>query len=303
MDVQNTCALLERHGVELKKALGQNFLTDEDVCKHIAESCGADKTCGVLEIGPGAGALTRQLAQIAGKVVSLELDTRLLPVLRDSLSGLSNVTVVCGDALAEDIPALVQERILPLRPLVCANLPYQITTPAVLRLLGCRRFQAVCVMVQREAALRLAAAPGSPEYNESSVYCSYYSDPKILFDVPRECFTPRPHVTSAVIRFDTKPQPEGLDEKLYFRIVRAAFGERRKKFATNLSRVLGGERGVWEERLESLGFPRDVRGERLSADDFARLARISPDLLRYPTDGRVPVGGEPSAGGSLSDDI
>ena len=273
MDAENTRALLERHSAGLKKSLGQNFLTDDSVAERIAAASGADADCGVLEIGPGAGALTAHLARRAGRVAAVEIDRSMLPVLGETLAEYGNVTVIHGDAVTADLGAIVRGHLAPLRPIVCANLPYQITTQAVRRLLASRLFESVTVMVQREAALRFAAAPRSAAYNETSMLCSYFSVPEILFDVPPGCFSPPPHVMSTVIRFDMRPAPADFGDELFIRLARAAFGERRKKFSANLARAFGGGRDEWEDRLESLGFPRDVRGERLSAEDMAALAR------------------------------
>ncbi len=262
-----------RPAVRPRHDLGQNFLTDETVARRIAESCGADRTCGVLEIGPGEGALTRKLALLAGKVAAIELDARLLPVLEAALGHLTNVEVVQGDALAVDLAAFTAEHLAGLTPIVCANLPYQITTPMVERLLESRLFSRVCVMVQREAALRLTASPASPQWNESSLCCSYYAEGRMLFDVDRTCFTPAPHVTSSVVFFSARPRPEGVEDALARKLMRAAFRERRKKFSSGLVQIFGGEKNLWEQRLVSLGFPADVRGERFSAEDIVRLAR------------------------------
>lgn len=277
MDAGCTRELLGRHSVGLKHALGQNFLVDEGVARRIAEASGADRASGVVEIGAGAGALTAQLAAVAGRVVTIEIDRRLEPVLRESLSDAENVEFIFRDAMKVDFAAVVRERIAPLRAVACANLPYQVTTPAVRRLVSSRLFGSVCVMVQLEAARRFAAAPGDAEYNETSAFCAYYSKPELLFEVPANCFEPRPHVTSAVIRFDAKPAPEGgeVEDAEVLRLMRAAFSERRKKFAACLARATGSARERWEELLVGLGFPCDVRGERLGADDFARLARLA----------------------------
>ena len=262
-----------RPAVKPRHDLGQNFLNDESVARRIAESCGADKTCGVLEIGPGEGALTRKLALLAGKVAAIELDSRLLPVLEASLGHLANVEIVPGDALTVDLAAFTAEHLAGLEPLVCANLPYQITTPICERLLASRLFSRVCVMVQREAALRLTASVGDPQWNESSLCCSYFAEGEILFDVDRSCFSPMPHVTSSVVRFTRRPMPEGVEDTLARKLMRAAFSERRKKFSSCLAKTIGGEKEVWEERFRALGFPADVRGERFSAEDIVRLAR------------------------------
>ena len=203
-DIQS---LPNRHGFHFSKAMGQNFLIDAAVPQAIAEGCGADESCAVLEIGPGIGCLTAQLARRAGKVAAVELDKRLPPVLEETLAEYDNVHVISGDILKLDIPALVQEEFGTLRPLVCANLPYNITTPVLSALIDSGCFESLTVMIQKEVAQRICAAPGTGDYGAFSVYMQFHTEPEILFDVPPHCFTPQPKVTSAVLRCRVRRAP------------------------------------------------------------------------------------------------
>ena len=236
-DMRELRPLLERHGFRTSKAKGQNFLIKSWVPREIAEAAGVEEDCGVLEVGPGVGPLTQALCQNAGKVVAVEVDRALEPILAETMTGYDNFTLVLGDVLKTDLPALVREHFTGLRPMACANLPYYITTPILSALLESRCFESVTVMVQKEVAQRICAAPGGKEYGAFSVLCQYYGDPEILFDVPPECFYPRPKVTSAVVtlRCRTAPPCSIFDEKLFFRVVRASFAQRRKTLANGLS--------------------------------------------------------------------
>ena len=189
-DIREVKALLSRHGFHFSKSLGQNFLIADWVPRDIAAAGGGDKACGVLEIGPGIGCLTRELCGRAAKVVSVELDPALPPVLAETMADAENFTLISGDVLQLDIPRLVDGHFQGLTPLVCANLPYNAATPILGALVEAKRFEAITVMVQREAALRLAAKPGTGDYGALSVYMQYHTQPEILFDVPPECFLP-----------------------------------------------------------------------------------------------------------------
>lgn len=269
-------ALLNRHGFHFSKAMGQNFLIEAAVPQAIAEGSGAAEDCGVLEIGPGIGCLTAQLAQRADKVVAVELDKRLPPVLEETLAEYSNVTVLSGDILKLNVPALVQEHFSGLRPLVCANLPYNITTPVLSALIDSGCFACLTVMIQKEVAQRICAAPGTADYGAFSVYMQFHTQPEILFDVPPDCFTPQPKVTSAVLRCPvrTVPPVDVADEAFFFRVVRAAFAMRRKTLINGLSAAFGGQPPKPEllNLLESCGFSATVRGETLGLEEFARLS-------------------------------
>ena len=268
-------ALLARHGFHFSKAKGQNFLIAPWVPASIAEESGVDSTAGVLEIGPGIGPLTQQLCLRAGKVCAVEVDTRLEPILRQTLEGFDNLDILWGDILKQDIPALVRERFPGLRPMACANLPYYITSPILTALLEADCFESVTVMVQKEVAQRISAAPGSADYSAFTVFCQYYAEPALLFDVPAHCFLPQPKVTSAVIQLKVRKKREWdiLDENIFFRTVRASFAMRRKKLSNGLASGFPelGKNGA-SEVIAQAGFDANVRGETLSIPEFARIA-------------------------------
>jgi len=229
--------LLESYGFHFSKAKGQNFLVAPWVPEAIAREAGVDGSAGVLEIGPGIGSLTQQLCMLAGKVCAVEVDERLKPILQKTLADFSNVEVVFGDAMKMDLPRLVAEKFPGLRPMACANLPYYITTPILAALLEGECFSSVTVMVQREVAQRIAAAPGTPEYGAFSILCQYYAQPEELFQVGPECFQPRPKVTSSVVKLTLREQrPWDIPDKdLFFKTVRASFNMRRKKLSNGLA--------------------------------------------------------------------
>ena len=275
-NIQDIKALLARHGFRFSKSMGQNFLIESWVPRDIAEASGAGPGTGVLEVGPGIGPLTRELARRADRVVSVELDRSLLPILAETLAGCPNAQVCPGDILKTDIPGLVLERFAGLTPLACANLPYNITTPAITALIEAGCFASITVMIQREVARRICAAPGTADYGAFSVFCQYYTRPELLFDVPPECFLPAPKVTSSVLRMvPCPPPPEVDDEAHFFRVVRAAFAQRRKTLVNSLSAVLGTQLSKEElvSRVLSCGLPENIRGERLSISDFAALSK------------------------------
>lgn len=276
-DVNQIKALLARHGFRFSKSMGQNFLIEPWVPRDIAAASGAGQETGVLEVGPGIGPLTRELSQLAGKVVSVELDRSLLPILKETLADRDNVEIVSGDILKTDIPALVLEKFAGLTPIACANLPYNITTPAITALLESGCFQSITVMIQREVARRICAQPGTGDYGAFSVYCQVYAKTELLFDVPPECFIPAPKVTSSVLRLSPRPLPEEIgDPVAFFRVVKAAFAQRRKTLLNALSAVYGGQFSKQELQaiLQRCGLPGDIRGERLDIPQFAALARV-----------------------------
>ena len=269
-------SLLSRHGFRFSKSMGQNFLIQGWVPDGLVEGAGVSRENGVLEVGPGIGPLTVRLARAAAKVVAVELDRSLLPVLDETLAGLDNVEVLSGDILKLDIGALVEEKFPGLTPMACANLPYNITTPVLTALIDSGRFSRITVMIQREVARRICAAPGTPDYGAFSVYCQVHAGTELLFDVPPDCFLPAPKVTSSVLRLTPRPLPAELeDEAFFFRVVRAAFAQRRKTLLNALGAAFGGQ--VSKEELAGLlagcGLPPDVRGERLGIPEFAALAR------------------------------
>lgn len=272
-------ALLARHGFHFSKSKGQNFLIDRAVPRAIAEASGADKTNGVLEIGPGVGALSSELCRRAGRVVAVELDTALLPILDETMADFDNFSVVSADVLKLDLPALVRERFGGLTPIVCANLPYNITTPALTALIEAKCFGSLTVLIQREVAQRLCAAPGTAAYGAFSVFMQYYTEPELCFEVPPEKFIPRPKVTSAVLRAEMRREPPVAvaDEAYFFRTVYAAFALRRKTLVNSLTTAFG---ALGKDKLAQLvvscGLDANVRGERLGLEEFARLS----DALR-----------------------
>lgn len=267
--------LLEAHGFHFSRAKGQNFLIAPWVPQSIAEKAGVDKDAGVLEIGPGIGSLTQQLCLRAGKVCAVEVDGRLKPILEKTVGEFSNLEIVWDDVLKQDIPALVKERFGELRPMACANLPYYITSPILSALLEAECFDSVTVMVQKEVAQRIAAAPGSPDYSAFTVFCQYYAQPELLFEVPAHCFLPQPKVTSAVIQLQVRKEKpwEVVDEDIFFRTVRGSFAMRRKKLSNGLAAAFPelGKTGAGEV-IRRAGFPESLRGETLSIPEFGRIA-------------------------------
>ncbi len=268
--------LLSRHSFNFSKAMGQNFLIADWVPERMALLSGADKESGVLEIGPGLGVLTEQLAGRALGVVSLELDGTLLPVLQETLAGYENIDIRHADALKTDLPLLMRKAFPDRTVLACACLPYNITTPAIAALIGAGVFKRITVMVQKEAAERLCARPGTPDYSEFTVFVNYYTRPKILFDVPSDCFYPKPKVNSAAVGmdvYDEKPVTP-LDEALFFRVVRASFAQRRKTLLNGLSAGFSGEftRQTMMEILTQCALDEKVRGETLGVAEFARIS-------------------------------
>jgi len=275
-DIEVMKPLLAVHGFHFSKAKGQNFLIAPWVPESIARESGVEKDVGVLEIGPGIGPLTQQLSLRAGKVCAVEVDERLKPILDITLEGCDNVEILWGDVLKQNIPALVNEKLGSLRPMACANLPYYITSPILTALLEAECFEAVTVMVQKEVAQRIAAQPGTADYGAFSVFCQYYAQPELLFDVPPHCFLPQPKVTSAVVTLRVRQErPWDIDDPaLFFRVVRASFAMRRKKLSNGLASGFPelGKRGA-EEVLSACGFDANVRGETLGIPEFAAIAR------------------------------
>ena len=266
-------ALLERHGFHFSKAMGQNFLIESWVPRDIADSCGADKSTGVLEIGPGIGPLTQQLARRAGKMVSVELDARLYPVLRETMRGADNFTLIEGDAMKLDFAHVVQEHFSGLRPILCANLPYNITTPVLTKCVESRCFDSLTVLIQKEVALRICAEAGTAEYGAFTVLMQYYTAPQMLFTVPASCFLPAPKVTSAVIHCPVRKTPpvEVVSESALWRTVKAAFALRRKTLVNSMQTGYQLPKERLAEIVTACGLSPTVRGERLTLEDFARL--------------------------------
>jgi 16S rRNA (adenine1518-N6/adenine1519-N6)-dimethyltransferase len=270
--------LLDRFGFRFSKDLGQNFLIDSQVPCQIAASCGAGQEDGVIEIGPGFGVLTNELAKQAQKVVAIEIDDRLIPILGHTLAEHNNVEVVHQDVLKTDLKGLIEEKFGGKQVYVCANLPYYITTPIIMALLEQQLpIHSITVMVQKEVAQRLCAEPGSKDAGAISLAVSYYTEPEILFDVDKTCFMPSPKVDSTVMRLKLREKPavQVENEKLFFQLIKGAFAQRRKTFANSLS---SSGYGISKERiyeaLDQMGLPQNIRGERLTLENFAEMTQI-----------------------------
>ena len=281
-DIHTMKPLLAEHGFHFSKAKGQNFLIADWVPRQIAEDAGVDSTAGVLEIGPGIGPLTQQLCLRAGKVCAVELDKRLEPILQLTVGEFDNLEIIWDDVLKRDIAALVAQQFPGLRPMACANLPYYITSPILTALLEAKCFDSVTVMVQKEVAQRIAAKPGTADYSAFTIFCQYYAQPEILFDVPAGCFLPQPKVTSAVISLRTRKDMNwGVrDEKIFFKTVRASFAMRRKTLQNGLASGFPqlGKDGA-AQVLESCGLSPTVRGETLSLEKFVEISNAIADRL------------------------
>lgn len=265
--------LLRRHGFRFSKSMGQNFLIDPDIPYHIAEASGADAHCGVLEIGPGIGPLTQQLAQRAGRVVAIELDTALLPILQETMAEYDNVTIRHGDILKQNLPELVAEVFDGLTPMVCANLPYNITTPVLTALVDIPAIESITVLIQKEAAQRLTSAKGSAD-GAFPLRLQYEMETECLFDVPPEKFLPAPKVTSTVLRCVRRKEPPVAvrDEAFFFRVIKGAFLLRRKTLSNSLSAALPGwDKAAIADAIAVCGLPASVRGEALTLTEFAAL--------------------------------
>jgi len=268
-------ALLARHNFRFSKSLGQNFIINPSVCPRIAEEGGAAPGTGVIEIGAGIGVLTVELSRRCKKVVCIELDRRLEPVLAETLADCGNVTVVYGDVLEVNLAELIQREFAGMEVVVCANLPYYITSPIVMGLLEQRLpIRSITVMVQKEAAARITAPMPSRQAGAITAAVAYYAEPKQLFSVSRGSFLPAPNVDSAVIRLDLRREPplRLTDEARFFRVVRGAFAQRRKTIANSLSSSLGLDKQQVIRCLEAAGVPPGVRAEQLSLEELGRIA-------------------------------
>ena len=267
--------VLSRHGFSFSKGLGQNFLINPTVCPRMAEMGNAKPGWGIIEIGAGVGVLTAELARRADKVVCIEIDSRLLPVLDETLAEFDNIKIVNEDVLKVDLHRLIEQEFAGMPVAVCANLPYYITSPIIMNLLEAHLpIASLTVMVQKEAAARLCAEPCSREVGAVSIAVRYYSDPKILFQVSRGSFLPAPDVDSTVIRLDVRDRPpvEVGSEEQFFKVVRAAFSQRRKTLPNTLSAGLGIPKAQAIEMLEKAGIPTNLRAEQLTLDQFALLS-------------------------------
>lgn len=274
-DIGTIKEILSRHGFTFSKSLGQNFLINPSVCPRMAEYSGADSGVGVIEIGPGIGVLTNELCKLADKVVAIELDKRLLPVLEETLGEYDNLKVVNADVLELDLHKLIKEEFDGMEVVVCANLPYYITSPVIMKLLEEKLpVKAITVMVQKEAAQRICAEVGSRQSGAVTVAVNFYAKPEMLFGVSAGSFMPAPKVDSAVIRLNVLPNsPVTVDnEKTFFAVVKAAFSQRRKILANSLSSGLSLDKAKVFEILRECGIPENIRAEKLSLQNFADIA-------------------------------
>ncbi|MBQ8974979.1 MAG: 16S rRNA (adenine(1518)-N(6)/adenine(1519)-N(6))-dimethyltransferase RsmA [Oscillospiraceae bacterium] len=268
--------LLDRYGFRFSKSMGQNFLIDASVPERIVAMSGINRSFGVLEIGPGIGALTQRLCESAGRVTAVELDRSLEPLLRETLGQYDNLSVVFADVMKTDIKALLREKMPDMPYAVCANLPYNITTPVLTKLIDSGCFESLTVMVQREVARRICASAGDGDYGAFSVYIAYHTQPELLFDVPPSCFMPQPKVYSSVIKLTPRREKavQLTDERMFFRVVRAAFAQRRKTLVNALGSGFSNEltKRQIAEAMEKCGLEPSVRGEKLSVEQFAELS-------------------------------
>jgi len=288
-NAKRTISLLQEYGFKFSKSMGQNFLVDENIPEKIVAESGIDNTCGVVEIGPGPGALTVVLGRVASRVLAIELDWRLVPILEDVLDDLPNVDVIQGDVMKMDIAQLVGEKMPDMRLHVCSNLPYNITTPVITKLIDSGAFETITVMVQREVGRRMSAAPGRPEYGAFTVFLNYHTESvKSLFDVPPECFMPRPSVYSSVVTMKTRQSkllgPD--DEIMFFSVVRAAFAQRRKMLLNALHSAFGNElsKEAIADIISECGFSTSIRGETLGVPEFIKLAAGFTGSSKVATD-------------------
>ena len=271
-NINDIRAVLSANGFTFSKSMGQNFLTAAWVPERIADECGAGAGVCALEIGPGIGCLTEKLCERAERVIAVELDKRLIPVLAQTLAGRDNLSVINSDVMALDLNSL---DFAGLRPIVAANLPYNITSPVITKLLGSGLFSSVTVMVQREVADRICAEPKTADYGAFTLFCRYKAECRKLFNVPSSCFEPRPKVESAVVRMDMREKPPvSIDEKALFRVIRAAFNQRRKTLANALSSGLSElDKEKIKAAIEKAGLSPTARGEELSLEKFAALTQ------------------------------
>ncbi len=273
--------LLSRHGFTFSKALGQNFLVNPVICPKIAEMGNAAKGFGIIEIGAGVGVLTHELAKRADKVVTVEIDSRLIPVLEETLAEHDNVSIINADVMKTDLRSLIDSSFQGLEAAVCANLPYYITSPVIMYLLESRLpVRSITVMVQKEAGERLCAEMGSREAGAVTAAVNYYARPKLLFGVSRGSFMPPPNVDSCVIRLDVRDKPpvKVNDEKYFFRLIRGSFSQRRKSIANSVSSAMSIEKRKVTEVLRSVNISENARPEQLDLGQFADIANALQSL-------------------------
>lgn len=275
-DYNTVKRILSKHGFTFSKALGQNFLINPDVCPQMAESLSADENTGVLEVGPGIGVLTKELCRVAGKVVSVELDKRLFPVLDETLAEFDNLEIINADVMKIDLNKLIEEKFSGCSSVkVCANFPYYITSPVIMTLLESKLpVDEIVVMVQKEAGERLCAEVGSRMAGAVTVAVNYYADSEILFDVNRDSFMPSPKVDSVVIRLAVRKNSkfEVSNEKKFFSLVKCAFSQRRKTALNSISNTMGVPKDKISAVFTELGLDTNIRAEKLTMNDFINIA-------------------------------
>lgn len=274
--------ILAAHGFTFSKALGQNFLINPDVCPNMAEQLNADRDTAVIEIGPGIGVLTKELCKRAGKVLAVELDKRLLPVLEETLAEFDNLEIINADVMKLDLNRLIEEKFSGFKSVkVCANLPYYITSPVIMNLLESRlNIDEIVVMVQKEAGERLCAQVGTRNAGAVTAAVNYYADSEILFNVSRECFVPSPKVDSVVIRLSIRKESKYTvcDEKLFFTVIKCAFSRRRKTALNSISGTMGVDKNVLTNIFDELEIDRNIRAENLTMDDFVRITETLSEV-------------------------
>lgn len=278
-DIKTINAILKKYGFRFSKSLGQNFLTDSEVPVKIAELAEINENYGVIEIGPGMGTLTVELAKRAKRVVAIELDRDLLPILKETLKEFNNIEIINNDVLKTDINQIIEENFGGLKVAICANLPYYITTPVIMYLLENKvKAESLTFMVQKEVALRLCAKPDTSDYGAITLAVNFFTKPSLLFNVPATSFTPMPKVESSVVRLEirTEPPVKVENERFLFRVIRSAFAQRRKTLVNSVCNTLG-EKIHKDEILAALnicGLSENIRGEVLSLEDFSRFSEI-----------------------------
>lgn len=272
--------ILERHGFKFSKSLGQNFLIDGNIVRKIVENGNITSEDYVIEIGPGMGTLTEELALKAKKVLAIEIDNTLIPILEETIGKYNNVEIIHGDILKIDLQKIIEERLDGGPVKVVANLPYYVTTPIIAKLIEDNlNLESIIVMVQKEVAERMAAGSGGKEYGSLSVFVNFYSKPEIVLKVPKTVFMPQPKIDSAVIKLTINKELPEVDKEKFFKIVKAAFSKRRKTILNSLSTYgFNIEKGTIKEVLESLDISLDSRAENLSVEDFIKISKTLPPL-------------------------
>lgn len=272
--------ILEKHGFKFSKSLGQNFLIDGNIVRKIVENGNITSEDYVIEIGPGMGTLTEELALKAKKVLAIEIDNTLIPILEETIGKYNNVEIIHGDILKIDLQKIIEERLDGGSVKVVANLPYYVTTPIIAKLIEDNlNLESIIVMVQKEVAERMAAGSGGKEYGSLSVFVNFYSKPEIVLKVPKTVFMPQPKIDSAVIKLTINKELPEVDKEKFFKIVKAAFSKRRKTILNSLSTYgFNIEKGTIKEVLESLDISLDSRAENLSVEDFIKISKTLPPL-------------------------